>query len=55
MSKSYYLAFLSYVVETHKPAERGEVLPDLNEQPAQEQQLFQINESQGINLGNGIS
>jgi hypothetical protein len=44
-----FFAFLPYGDEPHKVVEREEVLPDLNEQPAHDKQLFLINDSQKPN------
>ncbi|CAN6225954.1 unnamed protein product [Urochloa humidicola] len=36
------------------PVEGGEVLPDLNDHPANEEELFQTHDAQGISLGNDL-
>jgi hypothetical protein len=51
----HYLKLLPFADDQHKPVEGGEALPDLNQQPANDEEFFQIKEAQGINLGNGLS
>lgn len=51
----HYLNLLSSAIDQHKPVEGGEALPDLNEQPANVEEFYQIKEAQANNLGNELS